>query len=721
MAYELIIAEKPKASQKIAQALADGKPIKKSENGVPYYEITHGKTDVVVACAVGHLYTVGEKKKKKGWTFPVFEVEWKESASARKDAAYSRKYLNVIKKLAKKAKSFTVACDYDIEGEVIGLNCVRYACNKKDAARMKFSTLTKPDIIESYEHKSKHLDWGQANAGEARHIMDWFNGINYSRALTAAIKSTGAFKIMSMGRVQGPALKLIVDKEREIKAFKPVPFWQIELLGEVDKKSILAWHEKDKFWDKKEASKVFNKVKGEKKALVQDVSTKEFQQFAPHPFDLTSLQIESHRCFGIAPKITLEIAQELYTSGYISYPRTSSQVLPVEIKYTKIIKRMQKQKNYTKLGELLLKKKDLIPNNGKKTDPAHPAIYPTGIAPKALKQYEKKIYDLIVKRFFATFGEPAIRETMKIDINCKEEIFIAKGTRTVKKGWHILYEPYVNLKEEELPKVEKDQQIKVKKIILHDKETLPPKRYTDASIIKELEKRNLGTKATRASIIDTLFNRNYVEGKPIEATELGIATIGTFEKYCPKLLDEGLTKHFEEAMEGIREGKVKQKAVLKEVKEAISKILVDLKKHEKKIGKDLAEANRKAQDKQNYIGKCPNCGGKLQMRRGKFGRFIACAKYPKCKTTFNLPNTGFVKPREELCKECKFPTVLMIRKGKKPQIVCINPKCPTKKVRDKAAKKEIKQLESGKIEKPCPKCRHTEKLDSTESNGSKSS
>ena len=138
----------------------------------------------------------------------------------------------------------------------------------------------------------------------------------------------------------------------------------------------------------------------------------------------------------------------------------------------------------------------------------------------------------------STFAEPAIRETMTIDVNCKGEIFIAKGTRTIEKGWHVFYEPYVRIEEEELPAVNKNDVVHVKKITMHDKETQPPKRYTPASIIKELEKRNLGTKATRSEIVDTLFQRGYVDGKSIEATNLGIKTVETLEKYVPKIIDE---------------------------------------------------------------------------------------------------------------------------------------------------------------------------------------
>ena len=353
--YELIITEKPAAAFKIATALADGKAIKENIDKVPYYKITRGKKDIVVACAVGHLYGLDRKKGEKKWAFPVFDIEWQPSHETRKTAAFTKKYLTAIKKLCKEANEFTVATDYDVEGEVIGLNVIKHACKKKDASRMKFSTLTKPDLIEAYENKSKTLDWGQANAGEARHFLDWYNGINYSRALTSAYKTTGGFKILSIGRVQGPALKVIVDREKEIKAFKPVPYWQIELNGNVNKGDITAWHIKDKFWDKKEANKVMKNVKGKKQGIINKVEKTQFKQLPPNPFDLTALQIEAYRVFKIQPKDTLAIAQDLYTAGSISYPRTSSNQLSPKIGYSKILSLLKKQLNYDELCNKLLK------------------------------------------------------------------------------------------------------------------------------------------------------------------------------------------------------------------------------------------------------------------------------------------------------------------------------------------------------------------------------
>jgi len=679
MAYELIITEKPKAAEKIASALSHGKMIKESYKKVPYYKITRGKKDIVVCCAVGHLFGLAEKDKK-GWVYPVFEIEWVPAFEQNNGSKFTKNYIDVIKKASKDANSFTIACDYDVEGELIGFNVLRFICKQKDAQRMKFSTLTKQDLITAYEKKSKTIDHRLASAGETRHELDWYYGINLSRALTSAIKSAGFFKVLSSGRVQGPALKIIVDRDREIKAFKPVPFWQIELTGNVEKGKIIALHEKDKFWDKKEADKVMKNVKGQKLAKIKEVKKIKFQQAPPFPFDLTTMQMEAYRALRISPKDALAIAQELYTSGFISYPRTSSQKLPKEIGYKKILEQLSKQKNYLGLCKELLKKV-LVPSEGKNTDPAHPAIYPTGIQPKGLEDHESKLYDLIVKRFMSVFAGPATKETVTIKIDCSKEIFVAKGTTTVEKGWHIFYEPYVAGKEEELPLVRENEKVDVKEINFYDKETQPPKHYTPASIIKEITKRNLGTKATRAQIVDTLFQRGYVTGKAIEATDLGISTVKTLEKFCPKILDEELTRHFEVEMNEIEEGKKKPKEILDEAKQGLKEILSDFKKKEKDIGEGLKEATIETKNKENLIGDCPVCKkGNLRVIFSKKSkkRFIACDAYPKCKTTFSLPQKGLVKSADKICPECGYPVIMVITKGKRPWVFCINPNCKGK-------------------------------------------
>ena len=699
---ELIITEKPSSAQKVAEALSDGKPVKKGTKDCSYYEITHNKKKIFIASAVGHLYGLVEKDKK-GWTYPIFEIEWKANYKTSEDLSYTKKYVDMIESLAKKADEFTIACDYDVEGEVIGLNIIRFTCKQKDANRMKFSTLTKPDLIEAYEKKFKHLDWGQATAGETRNMLDWFYGINLSRALTSSVKAAGSFKVMSVGRVQGPALKLLVDREKEINNFKPEPFWEINLNGLLKSSKIEASHTKGKIFDKKTAHDIFNRIKDHQEAVVTEVKKSKREQAPPYPFDLTTLQTESYSQFKITPRETLAIAQSLYLAGVTSYPRTSSQQLDPKLGFKNILTHLSKQSEYKPFCDELLKLKELRPNNGKKTDPAHPAIYPTGIVPKSLKPRDKKVYDLIVRRFLATFSSPAIRETVEALLNVKNEPFVARGTRTITENWHKFYKPYLNVEELTLPEMKENDTIKVKEITKEDKETQPPNRFNQSSIIRELEKRKLGTKATRADILHRLFERGYIDGVQIKVSDFGMETIRVLDKHAPLIVDEKLTAEFEDDMEEIREGKEKPEKVLEKAKKVIIKISSDFQNKEKIIGKELLESIQKTREVQNYIGKCMSCeNGKLSIRFGKFGKFIACDKYPDCKTTFKLPKTGMISNLEQVCPACEYPKIKLIQKGKRPREFCINPNCKTKI--NPEEKKEIKELEHHHIEKKCPAC-----------------
>jgi len=330
--YELVITEKPQAALKIADAL--GKKVQKNINKVPYYEVNRDGKDIIVACAVGHLFTL--KQNSSGQSIPTFDISWIPNYIARKKD-FTKRYYDTLLKLAKNAGSLTVATDYDIEGEVIGLNIIRFICNQKDANRMKFSTLTTSELNKAYEEKTSSINWGQAIAGETRHYLDWFYGINLSRALMDAIKTTGKFRIMSIGRVQGPTLNLIVQKEKEIQKFKSQPFWQIFITIDDGKNKLELKHNKNIF-DKSELTKF--KDLGKKQAQAETKKTEQILSPNP-PFNLTTLQIESYKFYGITPSRTLQIAQSLYLSGLISYPRTSSQKLPKEIDYKEILDKLK--------------------------------------------------------------------------------------------------------------------------------------------------------------------------------------------------------------------------------------------------------------------------------------------------------------------------------------------------------------------------------------------
>jgi len=675
----LIITEKPQAAQKISEALAEGKIVKRNLNGVSYYDLERGGKQISIVSAVGHLFSVAQVHPRNKW--PTFDIAWAPNYLVRKKD-FTKKYYSIISKMCKNASEIVVATDYDIEGEVIGMNIVRYICNQKDAKRMKFSTLTAKEIQNAYDNKSNTLDWNQGIAGETRHYLDWIYGINLSRALMNSIKETGNFRLMSIGRVQGPALNIIVKKEKEIGKFVPEKYWQIFLEVSDGKNKLEVKHNKD-ITEKKELEK-FNQMEGKQGDAATTKSQRKLEPLAP--FDLTALQTEAYRLYKITPTKTLQIAQKLYLSGIISYPRTSSQQIPKEIGYEKIIERLKNNFDFVKF----INRKE--PIEGKKKDPAHPSIYPTGEFHE-VEGDDKKIYELIVKRFISCFCEDALIDDKKVGVLVDNLKFSAKGVSILNKGWMNVYPK--EIEESEIPDL--NGKVDILKVKIEEKLTQPPKRYTPASIISELEKKNLGTKATRASILETLNTRGYVRDKSLSATSLGMSLINTLEENCPIIIDEKLTRNIETDLEQLRQSKKpieKEKEILEETRKVMEKIGEHFDRNKMKIGKDLIEATTKLWEQERKdaeLCECPICKkGKLAIKYNKVSRryFIACNNYPECKTTYSLPPNAFIKKADKQCVECGFPMLMSIKKGKRPWIFCFNPECITRQKKDEKSEKD---------------------------------
>ncbi|MGB9635284.1 MAG: DNA topoisomerase I [Candidatus Micrarchaeia archaeon] len=659
----LIIAEKPKVAEKIAHFLND-KPKYRKIGKVGYFEFEKDGNIVFVASAVGHIYSL---KGKNAREIPVFDVEWVPSYEINKNAGYVKEYIKLIERLAKDTDVFVSACDYDIEGSLIGFNAIRFAAHSTKGKRMKFSALTKEDILNAYENMEE-LDYYNAYAGETRHILDWYWGINLSRALMSAIRMAGVHKVLSIGRVQGPALDILAKREKEIIEFKPTPYWQVF----VEKNGIRYIHENEKFWKEEDANKVYSNT--DKRGIVSNVLVKKIQVPPPPPFDLTSLQIEAYRVYKMSPKEVLSIAQNLYENSYISYPRTSSQKLPEKLGLKRIIEKIGSIDKYKEECNYLLSNKLLRPHEGSKTDPAHPAIHPTGIYGNMGGQ-EEKLYDLIVKRFLACFGESAVKEKTKVVLKMGSENYVGEGTIIDKKGWIELYGRYYSEEEVQIPRLNKGEVFIADSIVNEKKMTQPPKRYTPTSLVKTLENKNLGTKTTRALIIDTLFQREYVKERSIEVTELGMKVHDVLEKYCPKILDEKLTEEFENKINLIQEGKANKDEVLSEARDVLRKIISDFLKNEEKIGIELLDALKASERKERFIMKCEKCGGDLIVKNTRDSRiFIGCTNYPRCNNAYPIPS-GVKKVKfVEKCERCGAPVIKYYIK-KKMVKRCLNTKC----------------------------------------------
>jgi DNA topoisomerase-1 len=704
----MIITEKPIAAKRIASALDDGhSPQEIKKRGASYFECKRGADELSVVYALGHLFEL--KQKVKGWTYPRLETEWVPRYEVEKKATQVKPIINLIKRLSKNVDSFVVATDFDIEGSLIGYLTLKYACkaDPDKAYRMFFSSLTESEIKKAYDSMSDSLDFPMIDSGQVRHEIDWLFGINLTRALTLSVKNTaGWFKIVSTGRVQGPTLAFVAKREQEINVFVPHPFWVILAKTRLEGHEVDLEYSKKRFDVKSQAEKVVEDLDG-KTASVDSINSRTTTQQPHPPFNLSGLQAEAYRHFGFKPSRTLALAQSLYLDAVISYPRTSSQKLPESLNLEEILDGLKGMKNYAQLAKQVLERGNLKPVEGRKTDPAHPAIHPTGTKPtKRLTPSEKKLYDLIVRRFLALFGEPAVKEHLRADIKCNDHLLYLRGLKVLKPGWMKFYDPYAKSEERELPNLSEGDSIVLNPVSSDERYTQPPPRFNPASLLKLLEKEDLGTKATRARIVDSVKSRGYTLNDRFELSTLGYALYETLEQYVPDMLSPILTRRLQEEMEKIQQEQSNRNEVLTRAKNTLSELLDDFRSQEQEIGNTLVLGLQRYWKSTEELGKCPKCGdGTLRVIRSqKTGkRFVGCSNYSegKCDQTFALPQKGDISPKDEMCSHCGH-RMIQVTSGRRKWETCINwTECPGRKedlkaLDDRRARQAEKKKEDSK-------------------------
>jgi DNA topoisomerase-1 len=694
----MVITEKPTAAKRIAHALDDNKaPSEVKKRGASYYDCKRGNDDLIVVYALGHLFEL--KQTEKGWTYPRMETSWVPRYEVEKKATQTKPIINLIKKLAKEVDTFVIATDYDIEGSLIGYLTLKHACkaNPMEARRMLFSTLTDSEIQNAFDNVKDTLDFPMIEAGQVRHEIDWLYGINLTRALTLAVKNTaGWFKIVSTGRVQGPALSYVAEREQEINLFVPHPFWVIHAKTVHDDIEIELEYSKKRIDTRDEAEDIVKFLDG-KTAHVDSINSKISTQKPHPPFNLSTLQSEAYRHFGFKPSRTLAIAQSLYLDALISYPRTSSEKLPQTLDLKEILNGLGKMKNYASLTKKVVQAGNLTPVQGKKSDPAHPAIHPTGAkATNRLTPSEKKLYDLIVRRFLALFGESATKEHLRANIAHENHLLYLRGLRISKHGWMEFYGPYTKTNERELPDISEGDSLLLSPVNDEERYTQPPSRFNPSSLLKLLEQENLGTKATRARIVDSIKSRGYTLNDRFELSTLGYALFETLGKYLSDILSPDLTRYLEKEMENIQQERTNREDVLSRAKSDLLEILENFKSQEEKIGNDLVTGLQRYWKSKEELGECPKCGkGTLRViRSSKTGkRFVGCSNYSegKCDQTFPLPQKGDLSPLDKMCEHCGYQ-MFQVTSGRRKWETCINwTECPGRK-------DELKALEERRTE-----------------------
>ncbi len=553
-----------------------------------------------------------------------------------------------IIELSKKASTTYIATDEDREGEAIGYHVACLIGGKLESyPRIVFHEITQNAILNALK-TPRQIDMSKVNAQQARRFLDRIVGFKLSSLIASKIT-----KGLSAGRVQSATLKLVIDREREIKAFKPLTYFTLDAYFESHLEAQLISYKGNKLKaqeliDKKEAQEIKNELEKES-YTISSIIKKSKKSPTPPPFMTSTLQQSASSLLGFSPTKTMSIAQKLYEGvatpqgvmGVITYMRTDSLNIAkeaLEEARNKILK------DYGK--DYLPPKAKVYSSKNKNAQEAHEAIRPTSIVlePNALKDYlkpeELKLYTLIYKRFLASQMQDALFESQSVVVACEKGEFKANGRKLLFDGYYKILGN--DDKDKLLPNLKENDPIKLEKLESNAHVTEPPARYSEASLIKVLESLGIGRPSTYAPTISLLQNRDYikVEKKQISALESAFKVIEILEKHFEEIVDSKFSASLEEELDNIAQNKADYQQVLKDFYypfmdkiEAGKKNIISQKVHEK-TGQS-----------------CPKCGGELVKKNSRYGEFIACNNYPKCKYVKQTESTND-GAKQELCEKC---------------------------------------------------------------------
>ncbi|GAA8643351.1 type I DNA topoisomerase [Helicobacter pylori] len=600
-----------------------------------------------------------------------------------------------IIELSKKASTTYIATDEDREGEAIGYHVACLIGGKLESyPRIVFHEITQNAILNALK-TPRQIDMSKVNAQQARRFLDRIVGFKLSSLISSKI-----IKGLSAGRVQSAALKLVIDREREIKAFKPLTYFTLDAYFESHLEAQLISYKGNKLKaqeliDEKKAQEIKNELEKESYAI-SSIVKKSKKSPTPPPFMTSTLQQSTSSLLGFSPTKTMSIAQKLYEGvatpqgvmGVITYMRTDSLNIAkeaLEEARNKILK------DYGK--DYLPPKAKVYSSKNKNAQEAHEAIRPTSIIlePNALKDYlkpeELKLYTLIYKRFLASQMQDALFESQSVVVACEKGEFKASGRKLLFDGYYKILGN--DDKDKLLPNLKENDPIKLEKLESNAHVTEPPARYSEASLIKVLESLGIGRPSTYAPTISLLQNRDYikVEKKQISALESAFKVMEILEKHFEEIVDSKFSASLEEELDNIAQNKADYQQVLKDFYypfmdkiEAGKKNIISQKVHEK-TGQS-----------------CPKCGGELVKKNSRYGEFIACNNYPKCKYVKQTENAND-GDKQELCEKCGGEMVQKFSRNG-AFLACNNyPECKnTKSLKNTPNAKEI--IEGVK----CPEC-----------------
>ncbi|MFA5070479.1 MAG: type I DNA topoisomerase [Patescibacteria group bacterium] len=628
----LVIVESPTKAKTISRFLGD---------------------DFNIVSSYGHLRDLPKSNKKaidiEGGFIPHYEI-----SPDKKEIVAS------LQKLAKNSPEILLATDPDREGEAISWHIAEIlGLDAEKIKRVVFHEITESAIKEAISHPRK-IDQNLRIAQEARRVLDRIVGYDLSGLIWKKVRYG-----LSAGRVQSPALRIIMEKEREIRKFKPETFWTIAASLKTKKGDLLTLACGEEPRDKKIVDIILKKGRAGN-WLITEVKENTLKRAPRAPFITSTLQQTASSRFGFTPSRTMRIAQRLYEAGLITYMRTDSTNLSAEaITHMKGVITAD-------FGAEFFQERH-YKSRSKNAQEAHEAIRPTDFSLKSAdKGDQERLYNLIRQRTLACQMTDATLLKTKITANIKEkEIpdFSVNGTHILNPGW-LSADPAARNNEIDLPKVNIGDPLSLEKIESLQKETQAPPRYTEAGLVKELEKRDIGRPSTYATIINTILARGYVisENKTLRPTDTGEVVSDFLEKYFAKYISDSFTAEMEDELDEIANGQREYKKTMEDFYKPFSR---DIKAKEK-----IEKITTLGEGPEDI--KCPVCGGKMVIKLGRSGKFLSCAKFPACSGARTIEGQELAGPVEtgEKCPECK-DGKLVEREGRFGKfIACSNyPKC----------------------------------------------
>ena len=671
MPRTLVVTEKFNTALRIAIVLSDGRMQRVRLHGTNVFRFERPEGPYAVVGLRGHIVELDYPKEFSEWTLTGLPRLLEARPLKR---VTETGIVNALQSIVREFDRVIIATDFDREGELIGLESLELLQHHHpglEVKRARYSALTRDAIETSFAHLES-LDRALAEAAEARQEIDLVWGALLTRYLSLTAQQRGR-SFLSVGRVQTPTLALLVERDQAIKEFVPTPFWEIVATGEKDGEEFRLHHHHGTFEKREDAERIHHQLVHARSGVVREFSEEETRRRPPVPFSTTLFVAEATR-LGLGAARAMRIAEDLYTQGLISYPRTDNTVYPRGLGLRTLAEKFR-EGPFAEAAEFVLARPSFRPTRGRTETTDHPPIYPTGVVdPKKLRGDHAAVYELVVRRFLATIAPDALGIARNAAVEIHGERFEGKGQHLTDPGWYRIY-PYSKPDEVPMPRLVVGETVRIPKVELLEDQTRPPRRYTQGSLIQEMERLGLGTKSTRHDVLQKLFDRHYVSARQLEPTSTGIAVTEALKAHAPVITRPEMTHRLEEDMELVAESKKPKSEVIEESREMLREAYAMLTRNTEGVKETLTGAL----DRQHFVGPCVKCGGALRLARSPRGaRWVQCVNNPaSCTATYALPSAGFVEPAPDfLCGTCKVPRVKITFRGVRPDLYCINPECP---------------------------------------------